>query len=158
MLRPDFVRRKLHLVTDDLRLLARYQGVDRDDLVGDPYALAAVERLLERIVMRSVDANAHLLAALARGGEGPSARLSYRDTFLRLVPLGALSPELAGAVAPSAGLRNILVHDYNDVDRVLVHASIALALQTYPRYVDALLRFVDGLAGAPDWPGGAEEV
>lgn len=143
MLRPDFVRRKAYLIASDLELLERYRGVAYDDLVADPYALAAVERLLERIVMRAVDVNQHLLAALAPGVFRSPSRLTYRQTFEHLAPLGVLPEDLATAVAPSAGLRNILVHEYNDVEHLRLYESIGTCLTDYPRYTSALLDFVD---------------
>ena len=145
MLRPEFVHRKLQLVTDDLGYLAEYRGLSHEALVNDPFALAAVERLLERIVMRAVDVNQHLVVALATGREAQTTRLTYRDSFVRLASLGALEDEFATDIARSAGLRNVLVHDYNDTDRALVHAAIGLCLAQYPRYVRDLTDFLDRL-------------
>ncbi len=51
--------------------------------------------------------------------------------------------EVAEAVAPSAGLRNILVHEYNDVEHLILFESIGRCLRDYPAYADALLSFVD---------------
>jgi uncharacterized protein YutE (UPF0331/DUF86 family) len=51
----------------------------------------------------------------------------------------------AERIAASAGLRNILVHDYNDLDRRIVHASIRSCLEDYREYVEKVDRFLDGL-------------
>jgi uncharacterized protein YutE (UPF0331/DUF86 family) len=59
------------------------------------------------------------------------------------VELGILPAEFAERIAKSAGLRNILVHDYNDVDRRIVYGSIASCLADYPRYVEAIGRFLE---------------
>lgn len=146
MLRPEFVHRKLQLVTDDLGLLGTFRGVSHDALVGDPLSLATVERLLERIVMRAVDVNQHLVVALATGHEAKTTRLTYRETFVRLAELDVLPDDLAVEIARSAGLRNVLVHDYNDADRHVVHAAIRLCLEQYPRYVEHVTAFIDGLS------------
>jgi uncharacterized protein YutE (UPF0331/DUF86 family) len=51
----------------------------------------------------------------------------------------AIIPEpLAQRIAPSAGLRNVLVHEYNDVDHRIVHAAIRTALSDYTAYVRAV--------------------
>lgn len=149
MLRPEFVLRKLQLVTDDLGHLATFRSVSREALVSDPLALATVERLIERIVMRSVDVNLHLVVALATGHEVQTTRLTYRDSFVRLAGLDVLDDEFAVDIARSAGLRNVLVHDYNDADRALVHAAIGLCLAQYPRYVRDVTAFVDSLDPLP---------
>lgn len=143
MLRTDFVLRKLQLITDDLAHLAAYRDIGHEELVGNPIILAAVERLLERIVMRAIDVNRHLLLELSVGEEERSTRLSYRDTFLLLVGLGVLPNELADQIAPSAGLRNILAHDYKDADRRIVHAAIATCVDQYARYVKQVGQFLE---------------
>lgn len=38
-----------------------------EELVDDPVRLAALERILERFVLRAIDVNEHLIAALATG-------------------------------------------------------------------------------------------
>ncbi|GAB5534157.1 MAG: DUF86 domain-containing protein [Rubricoccaceae bacterium] len=143
MLRPELIRRKLYLIAGDLELLERYRDISYEDLVGDPIALAAVERILERIVMRAVDVNQHLISTLGEGVAARSTRLTYKDSFLRLPDLGVVPPDVAQAVAPSAGLRNILVHEYNDVEHLILFESIGSCLDAYPRYASALLAFVD---------------
>jgi uncharacterized protein YutE (UPF0331/DUF86 family) len=107
--------------------------------------LAAVERLLERIVMRAIDINEHLISELGTG-EGRSTRLMYRDTFLLLAPLGVYPQEFAERIARSAGLRSILVHDYNDADRAIVHSSIKSYLQDYHQYIEHVRSFLDRLS------------
>lgn len=145
MLRPEFVHRKLQLITDDLGHLDTFRRVSHDALVADPLALATVERPIERVVMRAVDVNQHLVVALTTGRELQTTRLTYRDSFVRLSGLGALEDAFALEIARSAGLRNVLVHDYSDADRALVHAAIGLCLAQYPRYVRDVTAFVDRL-------------
>jgi uncharacterized protein YutE (UPF0331/DUF86 family) len=141
MLRREFVLRKLQLIADDLERLLRFKDETLESLTADDIKLAAVERILERIVMRAIDINEHLISELATG-EGQSTRLTYRDTFLMLSGLGVYSKEFAEQIARSTGLRNILVHDYNDVDRKIVHGSIKACLRDYHRYLEYLVRFI----------------
>ena len=51
---------------------------------------------------------------------------------------GALPQELAERLAPSAGLRNVLVHEYVDVDLDQVVTAVALARTDYRSYVRAI--------------------
>lgn len=144
MIRPEFVRRKLQLIAEDLERLLPFKDETLAHLVGDDIKLAAVERMLERIVMRAIDVNEHILSELANG-TGRATRLTYRDTFLMLADLGVYPTEFAEQIAPSAGLRNILVHDYNDIDRKILHGSIQTCLRDYSRYV----AYVDTFLGEP---------
>ena len=58
---------------------------------------------------------------------------------------GIYGGEFAERIAGSAGLRNILVHEYNDVDHKIVHGSIRKALEEFASYVEAVQRFFDGM-------------
>ena len=127
MIRPEFVRRKLQLIADDLGRLLLFKDETLASLIADDIKLAAVERMIERIVMRAIDVNEHLISELATG-ERASTRLTFRDTFLMLADLGVYPNDFAERIARSAGLRNILVHDYNDVDHEIVHQSINICL------------------------------
>ena len=52
--------------------------------------------------------------------------------------LSVLSPELAQALAPSADLRNRLVHEYDLLDDALILAAVTTAQDLYARYVKAV--------------------
>ena len=144
MIRGEFIVRKLQLIADDLERLLRFKEESLESLKRDEIKLAAVERLLERIVMRAIDVNEHVISALSTG-EGRSTRLTYRDTFLMLADLGVYPKDFAEQIARSAGLRNILVHDYNDADRKIVHGSIKSCLRDYHGYVEYVRAFLDRL-------------
>ncbi|MBI4540505.1 MAG: DUF86 domain-containing protein [Gemmatimonadetes bacterium] len=150
MLRPEFVERKLQLIAEDLSRLTQFRDESYESLVADPLRLAAVERILERIVLRAIDVNEHIISELATGAEEKTTRLSYRDTFWKLVDYEVYSNEFAERIAPSVGLRNILVHEYNDVDHRIVHGAIRTTLEQYAAYVGAVLRFMDARATRQD--------
>ena len=142
MFRKDFVQRKLQLIAEDLGQLLHFKDLTLQELRDDFVQAAAVERILERMVMRAIDVNEHLLSELSTGAEDRITRLSYRDTFLRLSDLGVYPKDFAERIAKSAGLRNILVHDYNDLNREVVHASIQSCLEDYHAYTEYLRAFV----------------
>lgn len=142
MLRPEFVERKLQLIAEELGRLTQFRDISYDELIADTIRLAAVERILERVVLRAVDVNEHLIGDLATGSEPKTTRLTYRETFLRLADYDIYPADFAERIARSAGLRNILVHEYNDVDHRIVHGSIRTALEDFTAYVDAVRDFL----------------
>ncbi|MEZ5616103.1 MAG: DUF86 domain-containing protein [Rhodocyclaceae bacterium] len=143
MLRPEFVRRKLQLIAEDLGRLLHYKEETWEAITADFVKLAAIERLIERIVMRAIDINEHLIAELGKGTEPRTARLTYRETFLRLADPGVYPKDFAERIARSASLRNILVHDYNDADRRIVCGAIRPCLEDYRYYVESVAAFID---------------
>jgi uncharacterized protein YutE (UPF0331/DUF86 family) len=142
VLRPEFVERKLQLIVDDLGQLLAFRGTPYGDLVADPVRLAAVERIVERMVQRAIDVNEHLISTLSTGEEARTTRLTYRDTFLRLADLGVYTADFAQDIARSAGLRN-LVHESNDIDHGILHQAIPSALEQYHAYVNAVRAFLE---------------
>lgn len=132
---PDVLARKLERLRRYLDHLAAHRGRTSEEVAADPYA---VERLLELVVQVSVDILSH---QLAERGLTPE---SYRDTFELAGGEGLLADELADRLSRAAGLRNILVHLYEDIDYEIVAASIDRALDDF----GALLRTLE--ANLPD--------
>lgn len=140
MLRKNFIKRKLKLIQDDIAHLANFKKFTIDQIAHDVYKLATLERLLERVIMRAIDINEHMIA---EKGTGQEKITSYRDTFLSLANLKVYPKPFAEQIAKSAGLRNAIVHEYDDLDLALVHASIGQALKQYLKYCQYVLKFIE---------------
>jgi uncharacterized protein YutE (UPF0331/DUF86 family) len=52
--------------------------------------------------------------------------------------MGILSPGLAEKLAPSAGLRNRLVHEYDRIDHSMILKAVSMAEEYYARYVEEI--------------------
>jgi len=102
-----------------------------------------IERLLQLIVEVAVDINTHL----ATESEGVPPK-DYRHSFKAAATAGVITPELAEALMPAAGLRNALVHDYAEVDDKRVHAAIRLALAGFRDYSAQVVSWLDSNPGA----------
>jgi uncharacterized protein YutE (UPF0331/DUF86 family) len=55
---------------------------------------------------------------------------------------GVLSCELADALAPSAGLGNRLVHEYDAIVDAIVLDAVRKAQSLFPQYVAAIERYL----------------
>lgn len=140
MLNQVFILRKIKLIQEDLARLESLKDLTLEALGRDAISYAAMERLLERIVTRAIDINRHVLAELGSGREQVK---TYEDTFMALSDLGIYPADFGKEIAPSAGLRNVLVHEYDQVDITKVYQSAAEALEQYAAYCDFLLKLVD---------------
>jgi len=80
-----------------------------------------------------IDVNCHVLTA---SGQPPPP--DDHSSFVRMAELGVLDPEFARQIARSAGLRNRLVHGYDDLDHRLVFAALGTALNDLPRFLAAV--------------------
>jgi uncharacterized protein YutE (UPF0331/DUF86 family) len=140
MINRDLIERKCSLMTKDLDRLKPYREKSFDQVASNAADMAVIERLLERIITRAIDINSHLIAELGKGSEQP---YTYEATFQELAQLGVYDAAFAKQIAPSAGLRNRLVHDYNDTDPQIIFASVGHALEHYAQYCAAILKFAE---------------
>ena len=70
--------------------------------------------------------------------------VDYFASFLELAKQGVVSETLARDVARSTGLRNILAHEYDEIDQKQVYRAIRMALTQVPRYLQSLLASLEG--------------
>jgi uncharacterized protein YutE (UPF0331/DUF86 family) len=127
------VRRKLGHIMSSLELLGPIREISLQEYRRRVWERKGVERVLQEAIEAALDINAHLIAEL--GQDVPD---DYFGGFVKLGQLGALPEELAGALAPSAGLRNRLVHEYDTLDDAKVLAAVGTLLDLYPRYIQAI--------------------
>lgn len=135
--------REIQLLLADLVEVGK---VDAERLRRERPTRHIVERVLSQIVELAGSINTHIVASQL----GRSPR-SYADSFDEIARAGVLGEDLAAALRPSAGMRNVLVHDYLDVDHGKVSAAIPLALDQYGQYVKQVARWLlDNGAGSGD--------
>lgn len=114
MVDPESVEARLSRLAQLLAELERIRIEGRSAYDADLRAHLATQRALQLAIQTCIDIGAHLIAE--RDLEMPS---DYRGVFTVLQSLG-LSAQLAERLASAAGLRNILVHDYLDIDDDLI--------------------------------------
>jgi uncharacterized protein YutE (UPF0331/DUF86 family) len=127
------VRRKLGHIMTSLDLLRPMRTMPLDEYRTRVWERKGVERVLQEAIEAALDVNAHLIAEC--GHDVPD---DYFGGFLKLGQLGILPEDLARALAPSAGLRNRLVHEYDTIDDAKVLAAVGATLDLYPRYIQAI--------------------
>lgn len=135
-----FIKRKIKLIEEDLLNLKKLENYTIDEIASDFFKFRTAERLLEVIIMRAVDINSHLILRLGNGGE--QAR-GYMDTFLILGKIKILPEKFVNQIAHSADFRNILAHEYDEVDKSKLHGSISLGLKDFKKYCKYILEFLD---------------
>ncbi len=135
--RPQLVQAKLRLLQRLLQELAGLGQLTRDRLEAEPVVRLALERLLTQLVDVAVSVNTHVATAILS-----RAPASYHESFLLAAQSGAIPDALAEQLAPSAGLRSRLVHQYDTIDLDVVAAASAQALSDYRAYLRAVARFL----------------
>ena len=67
----------------------------------------------------------------------------YFNSFLDLADSGVLDLDFALEIAPSTGLRDILVHEYTKIDDAIVYHSIENLLAQYGHYLQEINKYLD---------------
>ena len=138
MVDRELVIRKVTLILGDLRAIGPIAGKGRDDYLASPTDEVLIERYLERMIGRIIDINYHLIT---EAGHPPPR--DYFESFTALTKLGVLPPPFAARIAACAGLRNRIVHEYDEIDPARVWEGLQAAVRDIPEYlrrVDEYLR------------------
>ncbi|GBD96949.1 MAG TPA: DUF86 domain-containing protein [Nitrospirae bacterium] len=127
---PEIVKKKLVSLTTYLNDLLQFKKIPFDEFMQKHYE---IERILELLVMTASDIVFHLISA-----KGEPAPASYKAAFLRAGELGIITKKLSRDLALGAGLRNILVHEYEAIDYNIVHKSIPVAIRDFTAFIKEL--------------------
>jgi uncharacterized protein YutE (UPF0331/DUF86 family) len=144
MIDRELVTRKLALITGDLSELGALAGKSLDAYLGSARDELVAERLLERMIGRMIDINYHLMTET---GHPPPA--DYYESFIRLGTLQVLPPDFARRIAACAGLRNRIVHEYDEIDPAKVYEAVQAAVKDIPEYLRHVHQYVDKYGSTP---------
>ncbi|MEA2625495.1 MAG: hypothetical protein QOD06_1540 [Candidatus Binatota bacterium] len=134
----DLVTRKMALIVEDLVRVEELARKDPGEYLSDDTAEVLAERYLERMIGRMIDINFHLIT---ESGHPPPR--DYYDPFVRLGGLKILPAKLASDMAGCAGLRNRIVHEYDDIEPTRVHGALRDAVRDMPKYLEHVREFVE---------------
>ena len=111
MIDRELVTRKIVHIGGDLEELRKLGSPGLEAYLADRYKEILAGRFLERMISRLIHINYHVIT---RSGHPPPR--DYYDSFPELGKMGILEPEFASRIARSAGLRNRIVHEYDEID------------------------------------------
>lgn len=133
----ELIKQKIALCEESLSALEKIFPDAYEGLFANPLVLPSIERYFQLVVDSAVDCNNLILEKR----EIEKAE-TYFGTFTALRDHSLLSPSLADQLAPSVGLRNALVHRYEDIERKRMYESIRKFLPLYRTYLIEILRYV----------------
>lgn len=141
MVDRDLVTRKIALILDDLRAVTPIAQKPLEEYLASATDEVVSERYLERMIGRMIDINYHLITD---AGHAPPR--DYHDSFTQLATLRVLSAGFASRIAACAGLRNRLVHEYDEIDPRRVYEGLQMAVLDIPEYLRRVHEHLEGSA------------
>jgi len=145
MVRVEIVLARLEALDQYLAELEQLRPLTHDQFVGDLRNHRSAERDLQLAIQATIDVASHIVAA-----DFPQRPTGYREVIQILGDVDVLPRDLADRLAAAAGFRNILIHEYIDVDLDIVYDRLQSGLddfRQFSRYVAAYLRRGGALEG-----------
>lgn len=137
MVKRQVVAERLGHLQGYLKILKQLRRYPLKHFLREPVLRGAAERYLHLAIECCLDLGNHAIA-----DQGLRRAQDYKDVFLVLGEAKMLSPAFAKRLAPMAGLRNILVHDYLRVDPAKIHSFLKTHLSDFDRFARAFERFL----------------
>jgi uncharacterized protein YutE (UPF0331/DUF86 family) len=128
------IERRLDELSERLARLEPLKNKPLHEFEDDPYLRDIVERNLEVAAQACIDIS-HRIISL----ENARKPIDYYDAFLIMGEIGVIPADFARQIAPIAGFRNILVHEYLRLDWGLVYQNL--------QRLDDLYRFREHVVG-----------
>lgn len=137
VLKREVIERRLEELDATLGRLARHRDVSYEDYRSDPDLQWIVERGLLNAASLVFDIADHVLSGhFGRHSDTYQASLDGLHDE-RVIP-HELHEELEGL----GGFRNLLVHEYIELDSAEVHQNFQAAFQIFPRFASAVLTWL----------------
>ena len=141
MVDKEFIEEKINLITRDLSRLDIFSSFTISQMAEDFIKYGALKNMLMEIIGRALDINEHIISELSDPKiEAPK---NYKETFLFLKNLKILPEGFADEISKSAGFRNAIVHEYNNLDKNIVYKTVGEAIYQYAKYCDYILKFLE---------------
>lgn len=116
MVKPEVIRRRLERYGECLTILERSSRYSLQEFLSDPEHYGSAERFLQLAIEASLDMGSHIVA-----DEGLGTVEQGRDIPRLFREHGYIDAELEQRWIRMIGFRNILVHEYLEVDREIVY-------------------------------------
>lgn len=133
----DTIRKKLVSLRRILGELEKYRDSDVEQLRSDLSQMYAVFFMLQQVIDLATDINQHIAATTLNVADS-SSRRGFED----LIRAGVLPADLEQDFYKSAALRNVITHQYVEVDLGIVSNSIPRVLDVYTQYVKSISRWL----------------
>jgi len=111
MIDENLVLAKASRVEDHLRRIQEKRSVTSDEFLADLDRQESILFNLQMAIQNCIDIAAHIISDEELGVAG-----STNEMFYMLQENGYLAPELAEKMIAAVGFRNLIVHEYGNVD------------------------------------------
>jgi uncharacterized protein YutE (UPF0331/DUF86 family) len=131
------VQSRLDIIERNIQFLKEYMDIDEDQFLGSYKDIQAVKHSLFEAIESCIDIAAHIIAV--RGLQRPE---SYSDTFRILKNAKIVGKDLGEKLEKMTRFRNILVHNYEEIDNSRVIQYVKQNLDDITDYVACIVKLL----------------
>ena len=132
------VRARIAKIREYVALLRKIRGMaDERRFVGDPLIYGNAERYLQLAIQAVLDVSNHIVADMNLNLPADS-----KELFDLLARHKIVSVRLSRKLAPMAGFRNLLVHEYLKIDRHRVYRVLQDDLGDFDLFIKAVSKLL----------------
>ena len=142
MIDRERVERFVFLIRDAIRELQalHLEEIDFEGFQADKHIRALSEHYLRIALEATLDLGRHVIVKTGLG-----VPQEYREVGKILREQEVVPPDLGEQLQAMAGMRNLLVHLYWDVDHALLYKMVAEGLGTFERCIEGIFHYLDKL-------------
>lgn len=127
--------RHLRRYTEHLREIAK---LDRDRFLNDSMVIGSARYYLLTSIESCIDIANHIIST-----ETLRSPKDYKGTFKVLNEAGVIPDEFTKTMQALAGLRNLLVHLYWEVDDEMIYDSLETELDDFETFIAYIMEFLE---------------
>ena len=137
MVNIGLVNKKLKKLEKYIKNLRKHQGVTKAELENNMDKMWAVERGLQLSIQIILDLGNHIIS-----DEGISVD-NYSEIFAELAKLDIIPEDYAARIKGMAGFRNVLVHEYAEVDLEIILDVLNNNLDDFKRFASFIRDYIN---------------
>ena len=135
MINEEIIKKKLNILRENLEQIKEILKSSNVEIENNRVFLSAMERNFQLIVDAAVGINEHIISE-----ENLQLPDDYFRTFLILGTASVLPLKFAEKIAPSVGLRNQIVHQYEKIDVDKMLKDIKENIHQYDEYMGLIIK------------------
>lgn len=136
MVNQAIILRKISIIRECLSKLEKNRATALDAFLKDSDVQDIVLHNLLLALQASIDLGAHIVADEGWGVPGSQAEI-----FSIFKDKGIISEDLLKEMIPATGLRNILIHEYGEVNLSIVHNVINEKIKFIDEYLKRIVEY-----------------
>jgi len=129
----NIIENKISSAKKYLKLLERYKKYTAEEIRNNPDINAAVERYLQLAAQATIDLAESVISA--KGLRKPG---NMGESFYVLNEEGIIDNDLTQELVKMVGFRNVIVHDYEEVDDEIVYDVLHNKLKDIEKFLEII--------------------